>query len=217
MLKKLIESDTMYLQKSLREYLDDLASDRPTPGGGSTAALSGAMGAALTCMVARLTLGKVDYAEVQSEIEAIIERAEGLRTRFQQLIQTDIEAYGQLSACFKLPRTTSEEKITRTKAIQERLVEAALVPLEIAERAAELIQYCQRVAEIGNKNVLSDIGVAATLAFAAGSGASWMVKTNMQILKDQARANELNARLQTALETISAGEHRVINTIGKRA
>ena len=207
----------MYLQKSLQEYLDDLASDRPTPGGGSTAALSGAMGAALTCMVARLTLGKVDYAEVQPEIETIIERAEGLRTRFQQLIQADIEVYGQLSACFKLPRTTSEEKIARTKAIQERLVEATLVPLEMAEHAAELIQYCQRVAEIGNKNVLSDIGVAATLAFTAGSGASWMVKTNVQILKDQARADELNARLQTALETISAGKQQVIDKIGERA
>ena len=158
----------MYLDQSLQEYLDDLASDRPTPGGGSTAALSGAMGAALTCMVARLTLGKADYAEAQPEIESIIERAERLRTRFQQLIQADIEAYGQLSACFKLPRATSEEKTARTKAIQERLVEAALVPLEMAECAAELIWYCQRVAEIGNKNVLSDIGVAATLAFAAG-------------------------------------------------
>jgi formiminotetrahydrofolate cyclodeaminase len=207
----------MYLQKSLQEYLDDLASDRPTPGGGSTAALSGAMGAALTCMVARLTLGKADYAEVQPEIESIIERAELLRTRFQQLIQADIEAYGQLSACFKMPRTTDEERVARTKAIQEQLVEAALVPLEMAERAAELVRDCQRIAEIGNKNVLSDIGVAATLTFAAGSGASWMVKTNIQILKDQARADELNARLQTALETISVGRQQVIDKIGERA
>ena len=84
--KKLIESDAMYLDQSLQKYLDDLASDRPTPGGGSTAALSGAMGASLVCMVARLTLGKADYAEVQPEIESIIERAERLRTRFQQLI-----------------------------------------------------------------------------------------------------------------------------------
>lgn len=203
--------------KSLQQYLDDLASDRPTPGGGSTAALSGAMGAALTCMVARLTLGKADYAEVQSEIETIIERVEGLRTRFQQLIQADIEAYGQLSACFKLPRATSEEKAARTKAIQQHLVEAALVPLEMAERAAELIQYCQRIAEIGNRNVLSDIGVAATLAFAAGSGASWMVGTNVQILKDRVRSDELNTRLQTALGTISAGKQRVVDIVGERS
>ena len=207
----------MYLDKSLQEYLDDLASDKPTPGGGSTAALSGAMGAALTCMVARLTLGKANYAEVQPEIEIIIERVERLRTRFQQLIQADIEAYGQLSACFKLPRITDEEKTARTKAIQEQLVEAALVPLEMAERAAELIQHCQRIAEIGNKNVLSDIGVAATLAFAAGSGAAWMVKTNVQSLKDQTRADELDARLQTALQTISVGKQRVVDIVGERA
>jgi formiminotetrahydrofolate cyclodeaminase len=207
----------MYLDKSLQEYLDDLASDRPTPGGGSTAALSGAMGTALTCMVARLTLGKANYAEVQPEIEIIIERVERLRTRFQQLIQADIEAYGQLSACFKLPRITDEEKTARTKAIQEQLVEAALVPLEMAERAAELIQHCQRIAEIGNKNVLSDIGVAATLAFAAGSGAAWMVKTNVQSLKDQTRADELDARLQTALQTISVGKQRVVDIVGERA
>jgi formiminotetrahydrofolate cyclodeaminase len=207
----------MYLEKSLQEYLDDLASDRSTPGGGSTAALSGAMGAGLTCMVARLTLGKADYAEVQSEIETIIERVEGLRTRFQQLMQADIEAYGQLSACFKLPRTTSEEKTARTKAIQEQLVEAALVPLEMVERASDLIQYSQRIAEIGNKNVLSDICVAATLAFAAGSGASWMVKTNVQILKDRARADELTVRLLTALEIISAGKQRVVDIVGERS
>jgi len=207
----------MYLDRSLQEYLDDLASDRPTPGGGSTAALSGAMGAALVCMVARLTPGKADYAAVQPEIETIIERVERLRTRFQQLVQADIEAYGQLSACFKMPRTTSEEKVARTKAIQEQLVEAALVPLEMAERAAELVQDCQRIAEIGNKHVLSDIGVAATLAFSAGSGASWMVRTNVQLLKDRASADQLHTRLQAALEAISAGRQRVVNTVGERS
>jgi len=158
----------MYLEKPLYTYLDDLASDRPTPGGGSTAALSGAMGAALACMVARLTVGKADYAAVQSEIEALIARGEQLRARFQELIQADIDAYGRLSASFKLPRTTAEEKAARTLAIQAQLVEAALVPLEMAERAAELIQVCQRIAEIGNKNVLSDIATAGSLAVAAG-------------------------------------------------
>src|SRR5260370_14966724 len=211
-----MESYRMYLVKDLKEYLDDLASDRPTPGGGSTAALSGAMGAALVCMVARLTLGKADYAAVQPEIETIIERVERLRTRFQQLIQADIEAYGQLSACFKMPLTTSEEKAARTKAIQEQLVEAALVPLEMAERAVELVQDCQRIAEIGNKNVLSDIAVAATLAYTAGSGASWMVGTNVQLLKDRARADALDTRLQTALEAISAGRQWVSSIVGEK-
>jgi formiminotetrahydrofolate cyclodeaminase len=207
----------MYLDKPLHIYLDDLASDKPAPGGGSTAALSGAMGAALASMVARLTLGKADYAAVQSEIESLVQRANQLRTRFQELIQADIEAYGQLSASFKLPRATAEEKAARTRAVQARLVEAALVPLEMAERAAELVQCCQRVAEIGNKNVLSDIATAAGLAAAAGDGASWMVRANTQSLKDRVRADELDARLHQALETITTGKQRVLTSVGGRA
>ncbi len=207
----------MYLDKPLLTYLDDLASEKPAPGGGSTAALSGAMGAALVSMVARLTLGKADYAAVQAEIETLLERADRLRARFQDLVQADIDAYGRLSACFKLPRGTAEEKAARAQAIQAQLIEAALVPLEMTERAVELVQYCQRIAEIGNKNVLSDINVAATLASAAGTAASWMVRTNTQLLKDRVRAQELEARLQQALTAIVDGNQRVITTIGGRA
>lgn len=207
----------MYLDKQLQTYLDDLASAQSTPGGGSTAALSGAMGAALACMVSRLTLGKSAYADVQSEIESLLQQAEQLRTRFQQLMQADIEAYGQLSTCFKLPRTTDEEKTARTQAIQEGLVAAALVPLEMAERAAELASCCQRIAEIGNKNVISDIATAATLASGAAAGASWMVRTNLQAMKDPARSEALNQRLSNALDSISRLSQRVTTIVGERA
>ena len=207
----------MYLEKHLQDYLDDLASSKSTPGGGSAAALSGAMGAALACMVARLTLGKADYADVQQEIETLVQNAEKLRTRFQQLMQEDIEAYGRLSACFKMPRETSEQRTARTKAIQERLVEAALVPLEMAECAAQLVQYCQRIAEIGNANVLSDIATGAMLASSAGTGASWMVRTNLRAMKDLELVNTLSERLSVALDTISASSQRVISIVGERA
>src|SRR2546423_12618550 len=99
-----LESDTMDLEKPLQNYLDELASSQPTPGGGSAAALSGAMAAALASMVVRLTLGKADYASVQQEMEILLHHTEKLRLRFQQLMQEDIEAYGRLSACFKMPR-----------------------------------------------------------------------------------------------------------------
>src|SRR2546421_684103 len=151
----------MYLERQLQEYLDDLASAKPTPGGGSAAALSGAMGAALVCMVARLTLDKTEYAAVHTEIEKIVQSAEALRARFQVLMSEDMDAYGRLSACFKLPKATVEEKEARTRAIQASTRDAALVPLEVAERAVELVRSCQRIAEIGNKNVLSDIAVAS--------------------------------------------------------
>lgn len=207
----------MYLDRTLREYLDDLASAKSTPGGGSAAALSGAMGAGLVCMVARLTLGKANYASVQPEIETLLERAEQLRQRFQELMQEDIEAYGRLSACFKMPRSSDEERSERTRAIQEALYTAALVPLTMAECAAKLVGYCERIATIGNVNVISDIATATMMAIGAGTGASWMVRTNLRAMKDPARINELSERLQEALEAIEAGRQYVVSTVGARA
>ncbi len=207
----------MYLEKPLQSYLDDLASSAPTPGGGSASALSGAMGAGLACMVSRLTLGKPKYADVQAEIEQLLQQADQLRRRFAQLVQADIEAYSNLSACFKMPRSTEEEKAARTRAIQERLHEAALVPLEIVERSAELAQCCERVAEIGNINVLSDIATAAMLAVGAAQGAAWMVRVNLRSMKDQVLVERLQRGLATALTTVETLGQRVITIVGERA
>ena len=206
----------MYVDTAVQTYLDDLASSQPTPGGGSAAALSGAMGAALAGMVARLTLGKKGYDDVQLEIEAIIEQTEQLRARFQALLQEDIAAYGRLSACFKLPRETEDQKQARTKAIQEHLEAAALVPLEVAERAAELVLRCRRIAEIGNKNVLSDVAVAAMQALSAGAGAAWMVRVNVNSMKDQELVSELDGRLEQAVQTLSTVSLQVKETVEKR-
>ncbi len=206
----------MYIDKPLQQYLDDLASSQSTPGGGSASALSGAIGAGLASMVARLTLGKADYADVQQEIEALVQQTEQLRTRFQQLMQEDIDAYGQLSTCFKMPRTTDEERLARTQAIQARLGDAALVPLEVTERAAELLRHCQRIAEIGNKTVLSDIATGTMLASSAGTGASWMVRTNLLAMKDLALVDQLSDRLNAALDTIAACSQEVITLVGEK-
>jgi formiminotetrahydrofolate cyclodeaminase len=167
-------------------------------------------------MVARLTLGKPKYAEVEAEVQAVLEQAEQLRQRFQQLIQADIAAYGNLSACFKMPRASAEEKAARTQALQQRLHEAALVPLEMAERAVTLAQFCQRIAEIGNVNVLSDIATAATLAVGSANGAAWMVRTNVHALKDQALVATLEQRLDTALDGVAALNQQVAKIVGER-
>jgi len=207
----------MYIDTPLQTYLDDLASSQPTPGGGSASALTGAIGAGLASMVARLTLGKADYVDGQQEIESLIEQTEQLRTRFQQLVQEDIDAYGQLSACFKMPRATDEERAARTQAIQAHLHDAALVPLEVAERAAELLRHCQRIAEIGNKTVLSDIATGTMLASSAGTGASWMVRTNVLLMKDLTLVDALSDRLNTALDTIATCSQQVITLVGEKA
>jgi len=207
----------MYLNKPLEEYLADLASAKSTPGGGSAAALSGAMAAALACMVARLTLIKADYAAVHPEIEILLQNSEQVLERFQQLMQADIDAYGQLSACFKMPRTTEQERAARIQSVQAALLNAALVPLEMVEQAAQLVQYCQRIAEIGNKNVLSDIATATALVSSAGTGASWMVRTNLRSMKDLQQIEALSIRLSAALDTITMTSQQIVSVVGERA
>jgi len=207
----------MYLDQPLQQYLDDLASSQPTPGGGSASALTGAMAAALASMVARLTLGKDKYADVQQEIEQLLQQTDNLRNRFQQLMQDDINAYGRLSESFKMPRETSEERADRSAAIQARLVDAALVPLEIVECAAELVRYCRRIAEVGNASVLGDVATGSMLASSAGAGAAWMVRANLRAMKDIELVSALGDRLSAALDIISEGSQHVTNIVGERA
>lgn len=206
----------MYIDQPLHTYLDDLASSSSTPGGGSAAALSGAMAAALACMVCQLTLGKEKYADVQDEIASLLSRAEEQRQRFQQLMAEDIAAYGKLSTCFKMPRASEGERQARAEAIQQNLVEAALVPLEISERAVEVAGICERVAEIGNVNILSDIAAAAMLAASAGTAAAWMVRVNLQSLKDAQTVESLSRRLSQALDQITSRCQQVTSLVGKR-
>ena len=206
----------MYLDKPLQQFLDELASSQSTPGGGSASALCGAMGAALASMVARLTLGKAAYAGVQPEIEKLLSETEKLRERFQLLMQEDIDAYGRLSAAFKMPRSTPEESEARSQAIQARLVEAALVPLEMVESASKLLQYCSRIAAIGNANVLSDVATGSLLASSAANGAAEIVRVNLRSMKDPERVEVLTDRLNVALEEIAERSRQVTGIIGSR-
>lgn len=207
----------MYIDQTLQMYLDDLASSKSTPGGGSAAAVSGAMAAALACMVCQLTLGKAKYADVQEEISELLAQAEGQRQRFQQLIAEDIAAYGKLSACFKMPRETEEERRARATAVQKSLTEAALVPLEMSERAVAVVKICERVAEIGNANVLSDIAAAAMLATSSGTSAAWMVRVNLKNLNDMETVETLGERLSLALDEVTSSCQRVTSIVGERA
>ncbi|GAC1391035.1 MAG: cyclodeaminase/cyclohydrolase family protein [Ktedonobacteraceae bacterium] len=206
----------MYGDQSLQHYLTDLAASIPMPAGGSAAALSGAMGAALVSMVAGLTLGKVGYAQVQQEIEALLQRSEQLRARFQDLMQEDIEAYKKFSACYKLPCDTDEERAARRKAMQAQLVEVTLVPLQMVEIAATLMELCKRVAQIGNVRILSDLAVGATLATSAGTSAAVIVRANVQMMKDSEHIHSLNDRLSRALESIAERSMQIHAIIEER-
>lgn len=215
--QRLRSIEAMYSNQLLQRYVDDLASSMSMPAGGSASAFSGVMGAALVSMVARLTLGKSGYEGVQQEIEELLQQSEHLRARFQYLMQADIEAYEQFSACYKLPRNTDEERMARDQAIQTQLVEATLVPLHMVEGAATLLKLCQRVAQVGNARILSDLGVGATQAACAGTAAAWIVRANLHIMKDTELVYTLNNRLNKALDIITESSTQIPDIIGERA
>jgi formiminotetrahydrofolate cyclodeaminase len=131
-------------------------------------------------------------------------------------MQDDIDAYGRLSAAFKMPRSTPEESEARSQAIQARLVEAALVPLEIVQSASKLVHYCRRIAEIGNSNMLSDVATGSLLASSAANGAAEMVRINLRSMKDPELVSVLTNRLNVALEDIAESSQQITGIIGGR-
>ena len=186
--------------KSVANFLDELASNAPAPGGGSVAALSGALGAALVSMVCNLTLGKKGYEEVQGDIQDLLARSEALRQRLADLLEEDVKAYTGYSIAAKMPRSTDEEKAERSAAMLEALKVATDVPLSIAEAAVEVMDLCMPAAEKGNKWAVSDAGVAVLMAEAALRSAALNVLINLGTLKDEAFVADRRAKLEGLLQ-----------------
>jgi len=174
-----------YLEESLRTYTDALASGAPTPGGGSAAALVGALGAALNSMVANFTVGREKFAAVEADAQRLLAKSEALRATLEQLTQADTEAYGGYSAASKMPRETEEQKAARTAAVQEALKAAAEVPRAAARAAMDVIAVAEELLEIGNPNLITDVGCAAKFAVAALECAALNVEINLAYIKDE--------------------------------
>ena len=165
-------------------FLDELASGKSTPGGGGAAAYTGALAAALTSMVANLTLGKKKYEEVEDDIKDILMETELARYELLKLVDKDAEAFTSLMNSFQLPKTNEEEKLKRTEMIQETLKTAAAVPLEIARQCEEIIKLASEIVSIGNKNAITDATISGILARAALRSALFNVKINLISIKD---------------------------------
>ncbi len=185
-----------FSDKTIQEFLDELASTSPAPGGGSAAALAGALGGALVAMVCRLTVGRKNYQDVSAELEAILPRAEEKRRVLLDLMEADAAAYDHVIAAYKLPKETQEQKEARAAVIQEALKEAANVPFQIAAACAEVLDMVLPVAAKGNKNAESDAGAAALLAEAGLRGAVLNVEINLALIKDEAYVQAMRARLE---------------------
>jgi glutamate formiminotransferase/formiminotetrahydrofolate cyclodeaminase len=185
---------------SIRAFLDKLSTSSPEPGGGSVAALTGALGAGLVSMVASLTVGKEKYAGVQEEIGGLLEESEAVRAALQDLLQRDTEAYGAVSEAMKMPRESDEQKAERDRRMQAALKEAANVPLAIAEQSLRVARLSLTAAEIGNVNAVSDAGVAVLLADAAAQSAALNVKINVGWISDEEYNRVSWGRIESILE-----------------
>jgi len=177
------------LDNSVDLFLNKLSSSSATPGGGSAAALMGAMGAALVSMVANLTVGKKKYESVESEVLNVLEESELLRASLQDAIKKDVEAFNNVMTAYGLPKVSENEKFERSSQIQKALKIAIEAPLECAILASKVLPLCKKIAKIGNVNIISDAGVAVLAARAAFKSAELNVYVNASALKDKAFAD----------------------------
>ena len=200
----------MYINEPLSYFMDKLASNSPTPGGGSVAALTGAMGAALVSMVSNLTLNKEKYKDVQPQIEVLLKNSEKLRHDMQDLIQKDIEVFGSLSQVYSMPKNTDAEKAARTQKMQEVLKLACQVPFEIGLKSLDVVKLAQTAAEIGNTQAVSDAGVAALLANACAQSAALNVKININSIKDAAYNQTTWTKMQDTLNQVDSIQKNVL-------
>jgi len=206
-----ILENRLYAAADAPSFLERLAAATPTPGGGSAAAYTGAMAAALVGMVARLTIGKRDYADVQERMAAIAERADQLRAALESSVDADAKAFDGVLQAMRLPKQTPSEKEARAVQLERTTVQAAAVPLAVCRLAAETLELAAEVAWEGHRSAASDAGSAGALARAALNAAGLNVVVNVATLQKRATGQpwmdeleQLRARGAAAAESLSA-------------
>ena len=192
-------SERAYVEGTVESYLNKLASADPEPGGGSAAALAGALGAALVSMVTNLTLGKEKFAAVQDDVAELKKKSETLRAELEELVTLDALAYREVAAAMKMPKDTDERKEQRRQVMQVALKGAAEVPLKVAEAAVEVARLSLPAAEKGNPNAVSDAGVAVLLADAAAHSAALNARINLVWIEDEDVKRGTWARIEAIL------------------
>ena len=200
----------MLADLSLTDYLARTASGDPLPGGGSSAALNAALAAALTEMVARLTIGRKNFEAVDSEMRAVADQAAALRQKLTRDIDRDSDAYTQVLKAYRLPKSTAPEKAARALAIQDAFRQAALVPLGVARDALQAMTLGRQVIARGNPNAASDGAAGVLAARAAVRTAAYNVKINLGSIQDEAFTAGLRAEADRLEAEADAREREIL-------
>ncbi len=189
---------------TVKGFVEELASDSPAPGGGSVAALAGSLGAALSAMVAGLTVGKEKYKENWEVMSGVQTEGKNLQNRFLELMEEDTQAFNVFMAAMKMPKGNDQEKAARSEAIQQATKKAIEVPFETLKQCAAMVKLAEIASSKGNPNAVTDAGSAAVLARAAAVAASYNVKINLMGLKDEAFATKIRSEMADLLGEIEA-------------
>ena len=203
----------MLTRKSLTEFTDELASNSPAPGGGSVAALAGALGAALTSMVCNLTIGKKKYVQVEQELTAVVKKSESLRSAFMALIDEDTTAFNEVIHAFGLPKGAESEQAARAEAIQRATKKATLVPLRVMQLSEETLLLTKVVAEKGNSNSISDAGVASLMCHSACLGAKLNVQINLASLHDTAFVHQTQTQVDEISRRVDEANREILTRV----
>lgn len=194
----------MIKDQTIQEFLDVLSSKQPVPGGGGASALGGALGTALGLMVGNLTVGKKKYAAVEADVKAAMEKLQLLQQKMVKLADDDAKVFAPLAAAYSLPTGTEEERAYKAAVMEENLLAASLVPMEIMEAAVESLEILDELECKGSVMAVSDVGVAVQFIRTALTGAVMNVYINTKSMKDLDKAKELNEKAEMMLESGTA-------------
>lgn len=203
----------IYAENPIRKYLNDAASNMPAPGGGSIAAAVGALGASMAAMVANFTVGREKYADVEDEAKELLERVEIEREKLTRLVDEDVAVYGKVSRAYGMLKSTDDSKAARSAAIKDACREAMAVPMEIVRSCAEVARVTERLVDIGNINLITDVGVSVLAADAACMAAALNVEINLASIGDREFAAETRKELDSLLANVKKTAESVMEKV----
>ena len=198
---------------SVKGFLSELGSSSPAPGGGSVAALSGALGAALVSMVCHLTIGKKGYENVSDEMNEVLKKSDILKEKLTLLVDEDTNAFNKVMTAYKMPKETDEEKKKRRNTVQDALKNAANVPLDVMRQCVNVLKLAKTASEKGNKNSVSDAGVAALMSWAGIKSAALNAEINLSGIKDEKFVSEMKNEVETLTSNGEKIKDEIIKTV----
>ncbi len=206
----------MLKDMEFQKLLDELSSQSAAPGGGSVAAIAGALSAALVSMVCNLTFGKKKYQQHEDDVKKCLENAEKLKMEFLLLAEKDAEVFSEVMEAYKLPHESDADKEERNRAVEEATKRAALVPMDVLRRCESVAQSSRSVALKGNENSISDAGVAAIMAHAAAHAASLNILINLSTISDEDFKGKLKSEQENVLKAVKDIADETIHFVNQK-